>query len=80
MTAESIRELLDAAPFVPFSVQLANGRKIRVAHPDFTLLSPGRRTLIVYSEGEHFDMVDVMLITNVIVEGPSARRKRSAQR
>ncbi len=80
MTADTIRDFLRAAPFVPFSVQLANGRKVRVPHPDFASINPSGRTLIVYSHGEHFEMVDVMLVTNVVVEKGSPKRKRETNR
>lgn len=68
MIAEPIRKLLHAVPFAPFSVQLANGRSLRIPHADFALLTQGGRTMIVHTEGEDFDIVDVLLVTNVHVE------------
>jgi len=68
MTADSVRKLLHAVPFVPFSIQLANGVILRVPHSDFALLTQGGRTLIIHTEGEDFEIVDVMLVTNINVE------------
>jgi hypothetical protein len=31
---EKIRELLNASPFVPFTIHLASGHGYRVSHPD----------------------------------------------
>ena len=33
-------ELLHAAPFIPFTIHLADGRGLRVEHPDFVAAAP----------------------------------------
>jgi hypothetical protein len=39
---EEIRDLMQRAPFAPFRVHLADGRKLEVPHPDFVWLpKPG---------------------------------------
>jgi hypothetical protein len=68
MTADAVRKLLHATPFVPFGLELANGRTLRVPHPNFVSLSHGGRTLIIHTEGEDFEIVDTMLVTNINVE------------
>lgn len=50
MNVERLLELARAVPFVPFSVLLPNGEKMRVKHPDFIWVHPDRRTIIVVAE------------------------------
>ena len=40
-----LREMLSAHPFRPFVVCLSDGRKLRVEHPDFLLISPSGRII-----------------------------------
>jgi hypothetical protein len=42
MTIEKVREQIDANPFVPFSICLADGRTIPVIHSDFDYASSRR--------------------------------------
>jgi hypothetical protein len=70
-----------AQPFRPFEVRLADGQQIRIDHPEWAFLSPGGRTLMVYERGqdEHFQMVDVRLITTVEpVRGNGRKGRRRA--
>jgi hypothetical protein len=71
MTAEQIRNLLIQRPFQPFVVHLADGRQVRVDHYDWTIISPNGRTMIVYQKDNSFNIVDIMLVTDLEV-GPSA--------
>ena len=41
-TNAKLRDFADAEPFVPFEVELANGRKFRVDHPDFISVPAAR--------------------------------------
>jgi hypothetical protein len=69
MNADDVRKLMHATPFVPFTVQLANGKNLRVPHPDFISISRTGRTLIIHSaERDDYDVVDTMLVTNINVE------------
>jgi hypothetical protein len=70
MRVDELRTALTKRPFQSFLVHLADGRAIRVEHPDFALLSPGGRTLIVYQRDESCNMIDVMLITDLEVGPP----------
>lgn len=80
MTADRIRTLLHAAPFAPFCVQLANGQRLPVPHPDFVSLSGTGRTIIINGKGEDFQVVDVMLITNIEVKPSKTKSARSERR
>ena len=80
MTHERIRDFLHAVPFVPFDVQLANGRILPVPHPDFASMSPTGRTMVIHTKNDGLEIVDVMLVTNVTVPSESAGRKRTTRR
>ena len=66
MAAEKFRELMRAQPFVPFTIRLADGHQISVAHPDFVAASPSGRIACVFHGGEDAStFVDVMLVTAI---------------
>jgi hypothetical protein len=67
MTIEQLRLVLQAAPFRPFTIHLADGRQIQVRHPDFVAQSPTGRTIIIYQEDESFSIVDLLLVTELKV-------------
>ena len=79
MTIEQLRLVLHAAPFRPFTIHLADGRQIRVPHPDFVAQSPTGRTIIIYQEDESFSIVDPLLVTELKVHngaGAGSKRKK----
>jgi NADH-quinone oxidoreductase subunit F len=47
MTVDKLRELWKAQPFQKFTIHLADGRDISVAHREFLMLSPSGRTAYV---------------------------------
>jgi len=64
MTIEKFRELTHAQPFVPFTIHLADGRNIPVAHTDFVALSPtGRIACVFHGSADASSFVDIMLVT-----------------
>ena len=54
-------------PFRPFTVEVAGGKRVRIEHPDYAILSPGGRTLIVfgYPEDDSMEIIDVFLVSNL---------------
>lgn len=48
MLSSTIREQLRAVPFEPFVVQMNDGRRFEVPHPDFAALSPSGARLIIF--------------------------------
>jgi len=75
VTAEALKEMLNAAPFVPFLVHLPDRPPMRIPHPDFAHLSPKGKTMHVWLEnGEGFRVIDVALVTQL---EPRAERRRS---
>jgi hypothetical protein len=81
MVIEQLRRLYEAQPFRPFTMHLADGRQLPVLHREFLAISPSGRTSIVYQPDESFNIVDLLLVTDLEVrpEGrpkPNGRRKR----
>ena len=65
MHAESVKELLHAQPFQPFTVHTVSGAAYLIDHPEFAWLTRGGRTLYINlpeGEGERVRMVDTTLI------------------
>ena len=67
MTLEQLRKVQQARPFRPFSLHLADGRRIYVRHNEFLARSPSGRTVIVYGDEDSFDIVDLLLVTRIEV-------------
>jgi hypothetical protein len=67
VTGEQIRESLRAAPFKPFRLHLVDQRVFEVRHPDFALVSPNRRLVLVFplDNPEVCRMIDVGLIVSL---------------
>jgi len=62
MTAETLRRLIEANPFQPFTVNLADGRALKVPHRDFISHSPNFRMLTVWHKDDSAAFVDFMLV------------------
>ena len=73
MTAEQIRELLHAAPFVPFRVHVAAEKKAyEIPHPDFALLTHGGHVLVVALENvDAVHLIRVPLISKIETKAPT---------
>ena len=77
MERESLDALHRARPFRPFTIHLGDGRSVRVTHPE--LLARGGRTLVVFEQpGNRMRIVDLMLVTELQVNGDG--RTRSPKR
>jgi hypothetical protein len=68
VTATELRQLLAAEPFEPFNIRLADGRHVPVQHREFLMMSPSGRTAIVYQPDDSFNIVDVLLVTDLEVK------------
>jgi hypothetical protein len=77
MTIEKVKELYSAQPFRPFVIHLADGREIPVYHRDFIMAAPSGRTLYVSQPDDSFNIIDLLLVTDLeIANGQSRTRKR----
>ncbi len=50
MKAVNIKAMREAAPFVPFTISLGDGRKFSVRHPDFLAISPNDVDFVLFGE------------------------------
>jgi hypothetical protein len=79
MTVEQLKQVWKADPFRAFTIHLADGRSIGVNHRDFLMSSPSGRTIIVYQPDDSFNVIDLLLVTDLEVSnGNSQRRKKQA--
>jgi hypothetical protein len=72
MTMEQLRAAHQAQPFQPFTIHLADGRSYHVPHREFLSHSPSGRTIIVYHPDDSFSIIDLLLVTELKVNGLAA--------
>lgn len=78
MRIEEVRNLLDVQPFQPFSLHLADGREISVRHREFIMPSPTGRIVIVYQPDDSFNVIDLMLVTDLEVRSDGSSQSRES--
>lgn len=72
MIIEQLRKLYLSMPFRPFTIHLADGRQVAVEHPEFMASAPSGRTIIVYQSDDSFNIIDLLLVTDLEVKSESA--------
>ncbi len=72
MTTPQFKAVLHASPFCPFDIQLADGRSIRVTHPELVLITPGGRTIVVAVADDAIEIIDLLLVTSLRTQIPAA--------
>ncbi len=79
VTAEQLRKLYYAEPFVPFSFILDNGKKVRIKAPEHFMFSEAARKIAFPEDG---GIVGFAAFDRVTVEssraGSAPRRRRKA--
>jgi hypothetical protein len=78
MTIEQLRNLYHAQPFTPFVLHLADGRAVPVRHRDFMMPAPSGRTAIVYQPDDSFNIIDLLLVTDLEVGSSPAASETSS--
>jgi hypothetical protein len=76
VTIQQVRHLYDAQPFQPFIIHLADGRHVPVHHREFLASSPSGRTVIVYQPDDSFNVIDLLLVTDLEVKPAAGSGKR----
>jgi hypothetical protein len=77
LTADALREKLNAEPFEPFQMRMPDGRSLRVPHPEFVSLAPSGRIAIIWKgEGERYSTVDPLLVSDLEPIAKNGKRRR----
>ncbi len=74
MNIAILRELHGARPFTPFTMSLADGRKLNVPHNEFLSFFPSGRLAILTHADDSFTLIDLLLVTAVDVKPKGPRR------
>jgi hypothetical protein len=79
MDLNSIRNALHEVPFRPFDLCLADGRRVRVGHPEFVAMN--QRIVIVTDEESATKILEPLLIVSLEPhQGPGKGRNGSPRR
>jgi hypothetical protein len=65
MPGSTVREFARATPFVPFVVQMNDGRRFTVSHPDYVSVSPKGGKVIIYDSDEDETHLSGLLVASV---------------
>ncbi len=76
MTIDKLREILHAQPFEPFTIHVADRRRVAVPHPDFISLDPRGRIVHVFHKDGRSEFIDCTLVTSLEHNGTRRRRGR----
>ncbi len=76
MQIKEMQKVYRAQPFQPFIIHMADGRGIRVDHPEFMALSPAGRAAVVFDKDGGFEIIDLLLITALEVKNGKSSTKR----
>jgi hypothetical protein len=68
MTMEQFAELIKARPFRPFTIQLADGREVRVNHPETIAYDGGRVAAVAQKDA--VSIIDLMQVTSLTAAAP----------
>lgn len=62
---DELRQAVHASPFVPFTITLSDGRRLRARTIDHVHLSPRGATRYIYPNDEHVLWVATLHVTSV---------------
>ncbi len=80
MTVEQLRRTLQATPFQPFDIHLADGRSLPVQHPEMLAITPPGRTIGVALADGTIEIVDLLLVTSLKPLPNGSPRRRSSRK
>ena len=76
MNVEQLRKVHRATPFQPFVLHMADGRDVRVPHPEFLWIPPNvGRTVWVATGEEVCEFIDVLLVTSIEIGNDKPRKR-----
>lgn len=68
MTLQQFRRVRNAQPFTAFVLYLADGRTLKVTHPEVAIESSGGRTVTVFHAGNRWEVIDLLLVVSIASE------------
>ena len=77
MVIQSIREFNRAAPFKPYTINMASGERYEVQHPDFVLISPRGSFVVLVDANECPHHLSSLLIESISIRNGGGRRKNA---
>jgi len=79
VTIDQLRKALQARPFNPFVICLADGQRVRVRSSEFVRAPPGPfRTFVVADPDGTFRVLDLLRVTSLEFRDGRARRRPAA--
>jgi len=60
-----IRRLIETRPFRPFVIHIADGRELKVPHPDYASFMQITGRVIVQQDNGEYDILSPLLISGV---------------
>jgi hypothetical protein len=72
MDAEDLIQTMHRKEFRPVELHLADGQKLTVPHPDYFLVFPNRKSALVFTDGIHFEILDLASIVRAVPTQPPA--------
>jgi len=71
MEVEELKRAKDQRPFLPFLIRMADGREIRVTHPDAVSWGGDQPRVAICSQPDGgWDIIEVALITSLGMSAP----------
>ncbi len=65
---KDIRKLIDAEPFVPFTIYTADGSKLHVPTVDHIAVPPADKRIFVFGDDGNYEVLSPLLVARVSVE------------
>jgi hypothetical protein len=75
MTIDRIREVHLARPFQPFVMHMADGKTLRVTHPESLAYNPTGRTAVYVAPSGSTHFVDLLLVARLEIDNGRPRRR-----
>jgi hypothetical protein len=65
MTTQQLKSMLNAQPFQPSDIYMADGRALPVSHPELVWITPGGRNVGVSVHPDAIEIIDLLLVTSL---------------
>lgn len=80
MTIEELRDAHLKRPFKPFTLELADGQRIPVPHPEFMTSAPKTRTFAVVTPERTHKIIDLLMVVAIDFSNSRSTRRNGRHR